>query len=195
MPSRPALGVREAVAGHRLGVLEGGVGYPPPPSNASLPPSQADAALPVHSLSRFAEPRNGNPARGQPPKLLVASVGLTVGVVCTSARCVPTCARPSQRLRQPALSLGLPPPPAARLPVPASAPAPHPRPHCHRHPCPQRSIPPVSDRGTGFGTPPPPRDALEGGRYPPPPFRAPSLCPATVPRTPSAGLDGICNRQ
>ena len=29
----------------------------------------------------------------------------------------------------------------------------------------------------------------------PPPSRAPSLCPATVPLTPSAGLNGICNRQ
>ena len=32
-------------------------------------------------------------------------------------------------------------------------------------------------------------------RYPPPPSRAPSLCPATVPLTPSASLNGICNRQ
>ena len=30
---------------------------------------------------------------------------------------------------------------------------------------------------------------------PPPPARAPSLSPATVPLTPSAGLNGICNRQ
>ena len=35
----------------------------------------------------------------------------------------------------------------------------------------------------------------KGGRYPPPPSRAPSLCPATVPLTPSAGFNGICNRQ
>ena len=37
----------------------------------------------------------------------------------------------------------------------------------------------------------------KGGRYapPPPPSRAPSLCPATVPLTPSASLNGICNRQ
>ena len=42
----------------------------------------------------------------------------------------------------------------------------------------------------------PPRDALEGGEVPPPPSsRAPSLCPATVPLTPSASLNGICNRQ
>ena len=33
----------------------------------------------------------------------------------------------------------------------------------------------------------------KGGRYPPPPSRAPSLCPATVPRTASAGFNG--NRQ
>ena len=41
------------------------------------------------------------------------------------------------------------------------------------------------------------RDALEGwGSYPPPPSsRAPSLRPATVPLTPSASLNGICNRQ
>ena len=43
---------------------------------------------------------------------------------------------------------------------------------------------------------PDPRDALEGGGVPPPPpSRAPSLCPATVPLTPSASLNGICNRQ
>ena len=35
MPSRPALGVRGTVAGHRLGALKGGGGYLPP-SNASL---------------------------------------------------------------------------------------------------------------------------------------------------------------
>ena len=42
-----------------------------------------------------------------------------------------------------------------------------------------------------------PRDALErrGGTPPPPPSRAPSLRPATVPLTPSASLNGICNRQ
>ena len=35
----------------------------------------------------------------------------------------------------------------------------------------------------------------KGGGNPPPPSRAPSLCPATVPLTPSASLNGICNRQ
>ena len=35
----------------------------------------------------------------------------------------------------------------------------------------------------------------EGGEITSPPSRAPSLCPATVPLTPSAGFDGICNRQ
>ena len=40
----------------------------------------------------------------------------------------------------------------------------------------------------GGGTPP-----LEPA--PPPLSRAPSLCPATVSLTPSAGLNGICNRQ
>ena len=30
---------------------------------------------------------------------------------------------------------------------------------------------------------------------PPPPSRAPSLCPATVTLTPSAGFNGICNRR
>ena len=41
--------------------------------------------------------------------------------------------------------------------------------------------------GRGGGTPPPP---------PPPrlPCKAPSLRPATVPLTPSASLNGICNR-
>ena len=41
-----------------------------------------------------------------------------------------------------------------------------------------------------------PRDALGGGEVPPPPpTRAPSLCPATVALMPSASLNGICNRQ
>ena len=48
-----------------------------------------------------------------------------------------------------------------------------------------------SAAGCGGGTP---RDALEGGKVPPP-SRAPSLCPATVPLTPCASLKGICNRQ
>ena len=34
-----------------------------------------------------------------------------------------------------------------------------------------------------------------GGRYPPPPSRAPSLSPATVPLTARASFNGICNRQ
>ena len=33
------------------------------------------------------------------------------------------------------------------------------------------------------------------GEVPPPPFRAPSLCTATVPLTASASFNGICNRQ
>ena len=33
------------------------------------------------------------------------------------------------------------------------------------------------------------------GRSPPLPSTAPSLCPATVPLTPSASLNGVCNRQ
>ena len=37
MPLKSALAVRETVAGHRLGALEGGGGYLPPLSNASLP--------------------------------------------------------------------------------------------------------------------------------------------------------------
>ena len=46
------------------------------------------------------------------------------------------------------------------------------------------------------GPPKAPDAALEGGRgTPPPPSTAPSLCPATVPLTPSASLNGICNRQ
>ena len=44
--------------------------------------------------------------------------------------------------------------------------------------------------------PPLPWDALERwGVTPPPPPRAPGLCPATVSLTPSASLKGICNRQ
>ena len=39
------------------------------------------------------------------------------------------------------------------------------------------------------------RDALEGGEVPPPPSRAPSLCPATVSLTASASFNGMCNRQ
>ena len=39
------------------------------------------------------------------------------------------------------------------------------------------------------------RDALEGKEVPPPPSRAPSLCPATVSLTPSASFSGIGNRQ
>ena len=42
----------------------------------------------------------------------------------------------------------------------------------------------------------PRQGCIVGGGYPlPPPSRAPSLCPATVPLTPSASLNGICNRQ
>ena len=42
-----------------------------------------------------------------------------------------------------------------------------------------------------------PRPAMhwKGGRPPPPPGGRPSLRPATVPLTPSASLNGICNRQ
>ena len=42
--------------------------------------------------------------------------------------------------------------------------------------------------------PPSPRDALEGGGGTPP-SRAPSICPATARLTPSASLNGVCNRQ
>ena len=35
----------------------------------------------------------------------------------------------------------------------------------------------------------------KGRTHPPPPSRAHSLCPATVPLTPSASLNGICYRQ
>ena len=39
------------------------------------------------------------------------------------------------------------------------------------------------------------REALERGGAPPPlPGRAPSLRPPTVPLTPSASLNGVCNR-
>ena len=41
--------------------------------------------------------------------------------------------------------------------------------------------------------PPPPGCIGRGGGTPP--SRAPSLCPATVPPTASASLNGICNRQ
>ena len=40
-----------------------------------------------------------------------------------------------------------------------------------------------------------PRDALAGAEVPPPGSRAPSLCTATVSLTPSASVNGICNRQ
>ena len=43
--------------------------------------------------------------------------------------------------------------------------------------------------------PPVPRDAMESPPPPPLPGQGPSLCPAAVPLTPSAGLNGICNRQ
>ena len=44
--------------------------------------------------------------------------------------------------------------------------------------------------------PPPPGMHWKGGGVPTfPPSRAPSLCPATVSLTPSARLNGICNRQ
>ena len=35
----------------------------------------------------------------------------------------------------------------------------------------------------------------KGGRYPPPHPRGPSLCSATVPLTPGASFNGICNRR
>ena len=60
----------------------------------------------------------------------------------------------------------------------------------------------------GFNQSPRSRDALEWGQVPspppdtealcqppPPPSRAPSLRPATVPLTPSTSFNGICNRQ
>ena len=43
--------------------------------------------------------------------------------------------------------------------------------------------------------PPPPGMHWKGGGYPRPPSRAPTLCPATVPLTPSASLKGIRSRQ
>ena len=43
--------------------------------------------------------------------------------------------------------------------------------------------------------PPPPGMHWKRGRHPPPASRAPSLCPATVPLTASASLNGSCNRQ
>ena len=39
------------------------------------------------------------------------------------------------------------------------------------------------------------RDALERGGGTPPPSRASSLCPATVPLTAGTAFNGICNRQ
>ena len=48
-------------------------------------------------------------------------------------------------------------------------------------------------RRRGGGVTPRPRDALEGGEVPPSTSRAPSLCPATAPLTPSASLNGSCN--
>ena len=46
--------------------------------------------------------------------------------------------------------------------------------------------------------PPPPKGCIRGGGgggTPPSTRRAPSLCPATVSLTASAGFSGICNRQ
>ena len=40
----------------------------------------------------------------------------------------------------------------------------------------------------------PPMCNIPSGYPPRPPSRAPSLCPATVSLTPSASLNGICNR-
>ena len=45
MPLKLTLAVRETVAGHRLGALEGGGGGTSPPSNASL--AMANVAIPV----------------------------------------------------------------------------------------------------------------------------------------------------
>ena len=51
-----------------------------------------------------------------------------------------------------------------------------------------------SPRGTGCTVTA--RDALDRGGSPPPPSsRAPSPCPASVPLTATASLNGICNRQ
>ena len=60
-----------------------------------------------------------------------------------------------------------------------------------------------SGRGGGGGAvlwcwwmqPPIPGMLGSGESPPPPPSTAPSLRPATVPLTPSASLNGICNRQ
>ena len=40
-----------------------------------------------------------------------------------------------------------------------------------------------------------PQGCIGRGEAPPSPSRAPSLCPATVPLTPSASFNGICNRR
>ena len=52
--------------------------------------------------------------------------------------------------------------------------------------------PPLGGGGLNPRTPPT-RDALEAEEVPP--SRVLSLCPATVPLTPSASLNGICNPQ
>ena len=72
---------------------------------------------------------------------------------------------------------------------------------CPAASCPLRDAP---ARRAGQGCDPRPHDRTpaptpamqwKGGRYPPSPSRAPSLCPAAVSLTPSASLNGIYNRQ
>ena len=55
----------------------------------------------------------------------------------------------------------------------------------------------LSPQSHGPQMPPPPCPGMhwKGAGYPPPPFRASCLCPATVSLTASASLDDICNRR
>ena len=89
MPLKLALGVRETMARHRLGALEGGRGSPP--SNASLPPPPHPSQTPPlasvenrgknYSLSRFVPsfvPKTLSSQIPPPPVLTQAPEGVTL---------------------------------------------------------------------------------------------------------------------
>ena len=57
VPLKLALGVRETVAGHRLGALEGGGGGAPPPSSASLGSGRGGSVKKGNMSSAFSDPK------------------------------------------------------------------------------------------------------------------------------------------
>ena len=63
MPLKPALGVRETVAGHRLGALAGGGGGTSSPSNASLPIPGASSSQLLCSIASLVGPSIGSVGR------------------------------------------------------------------------------------------------------------------------------------